>query len=213
LNAPNVQLPSWSPRSVGGSSTGSHGVVGFSSSGQGEKRITFGAGRDDRYKSKVTSDYSLGRLGTELFEGMRLRRIAFVRKGIRSCKELNLLGRSGGFALDGEGLLIKVYPVGTQVGGFFRPKINRVSSTSELPTVQKSQAGARQKIRLSAAVGGSTYAKRVQTMPASCLKELMAPLHPSGTGLQTLSSTANAPHCPERSVPLKKETLTVPVFW
>jgi len=176
------QLPSWSPRSVGGSPTRSvHGVT----RGQEEKRITFGAGRDDRYKSKVTSDHSLG----------------------------NLLGRSGGFALDGEGLLIKVYPVSTQVGGFFRPKINRVSSTSELPTVQKSQAGARQIIRLSVTVGGSTYAKRVQTMPASCLKELMAPLHPSGTGLQTLSSTANAPHCPERSVPLKKETLTVPVFW
>ena len=45
----------------------------------------------------------------ELFEGMRLRRIAFVRRGIGSYKEPDLLGRSGGGALDGGHLVVKPY--------------------------------------------------------------------------------------------------------
>ena len=100
-----------------------------------------------------------GKLETESFEGMRLGRIAFMRRGIRSCKELNLLGRSGCFAFEGDRGVVKFYVGCRQVGVDVFLQDNELSTTAGIPTAQ---AHVRHIIRLSGRGGEITYAYRVQ---------------------------------------------------
>ena len=73
---------------------------------KGEKRIIFNAEQGDKQWGVTTC---WGRLGTGFFEGIRLRRIVFVRRGVRLCKERNSLGCSEGLAIEGGCGVVKAY--------------------------------------------------------------------------------------------------------
>ena len=88
---------------------------------------------------------------------MRLRRIPFVRRVIRSCKGRNLLERSVGLAFEGDRGVVKFYA--RQVGVDLFLQENVLSTTAGFPTAQ---AHVRQITRFSVAAGEITYAYRVQ---------------------------------------------------
>ena len=93
----------------------------------------------------------------ESFEGLRLRGILFVRKGIRSCKGRNLREHSVGLAFEGACGVVKFHA--GQVGVDLFLQDNVFSTTAGFPTAQ---AHVSQITRLSVAAGEITYAYRVQ---------------------------------------------------
>ena len=74
------------------------------------------------------------RLGTELFEGMQLPRIAFVGRGVGSCKERNLLGCSEAVAFDGGCDIVKAEIIQVLAAGW--PQEDGLSTTVNIATMQ-----------------------------------------------------------------------------
>lgn len=75
-----------------------------------------------------------GILRTELFEVMRLRRIAFVRRGFGSCEERSLLGCSEADAFEGGRGVVK--PLIGQLIAPGVPHDNGLSTAARTPAMQ-----------------------------------------------------------------------------
>ena len=142
-------------------------------------------------------------MGTQLFERMRLRCIAFVRKEIRSCKERDLLGCSGVGAFEGGRDFVKLHLIQMITPGVLQ--WNGLSTTADVPIVQ-SRKHACQIIGLSVTARELSYSKRVQLMPWPGRKALIFLSNPLGTLLQVSVSTGTC-----LQDPLSAQKVTFPM--